>query len=98
MTNKDGAANTGSSPSASEEADRIMFAPGVDSRPCPTCGVEASETGLHHDARSGGEESGDDLNYPCFSFTYKKNHLNVKKVKTLPLKKFYTDMASILIP
>jgi len=38
------------------------------------------------------------LNYPCFSFKYKKNHLDIKKVKTLPLKKFYTDMASILIP
>jgi hypothetical protein len=98
MTNTNGAANTGLGQPAGREADRIKFAPLLDSRPCPTCGVEASENGLHHDARSGGEESGDDLNYPCFSFKYKKNHLHIKKVKTLPLKKFYTDMASILIP
>jgi hypothetical protein len=98
MTNTDGAANTGFSQSASEEVERILFVPPLDSRPCPTCGMEASEQGLHHGAISGGEESGDDLNYPCFSFKYKKNHLDIKKVKTLPLKKFYTDMASILIP
>jgi hypothetical protein len=98
MTNTDGTANTGLGQPAGREADQIQFAPRLDSRPCPTCGVEASEEGLLHDARPGGEESGDDLSYPCFSFKYKKNHLHIKKVKTLPLKKFYTDMASILIP
>jgi hypothetical protein len=98
MTNTDGTANTGLGQPAGGEADQIQFAPRLDSRPCPTCGVEASEEGLLHDARPGGEESGDDLSYPCFSFKYKKNHLHIKKVKTLPLKKFYTDMASILIP
>jgi hypothetical protein len=92
MTNTDGAANTGFTQLANEDADRILFVPPPGSRPCPTCGVEASEEGLHHDALSGGEESGDDLNYPCFSFKYKKNHLDIKKVKMLPLKKFYTDI------